>query len=177
MKMIVASLAALSFATPAFAQDWPKQDWPKQDWYVMTVPILSQQAPASTMRDGGANPPYATITGPEVRRDSRPARRQTVALNINSITRAGNKVEVSYFVWSDKSSYTRITSQIDCSKTGEQVVLWQSYDRNFTHLETNDQGFRRIDATSMAVANHACRLPQGHRVGGMSLPEIVQGRS
>jgi hypothetical protein len=173
MKMILGSLAALSFAAPALAQEWPKQDW-----YVLTVPLLSQQAPASTMRDGGASPPYETIAGPAVRPDSRPARRQTVALNINSLSRIGAKVEVSYFVWSDeKSDYTEITSRIDCSRTGEQIVLWRSYDRDLAHVGTSDQGFRRIDATSRAVANYACRLPRDHRVSSKSLPEIVEGRS
>lgn len=173
MKVFIAPLLALVLSTPAFAQEWPKQDW-----YVLTVPLLSSQAPASTMRDGGANPPYEKIIGPQARPDGRPPARQNLALDINSINRTGDALEVTYFVWSDqRSNYTRTTSRIDCSRTGEWVLLSQSYDRDFTPIETNDQTFRRTDATARAVANHACLLPRGHRVSGKSLPEVVRDRS
>ncbi len=42
MKLLIVSMAALSFAAPAFAQEWSKQDW-----RLLQVRPLPQQAPAS----------------------------------------------------------------------------------------------------------------------------------
>jgi hypothetical protein len=61
------------------------------------------------------------------------------------------------------------------SRTGEQVVLWRQYDRDFAHVRTSSQGLRRTDATARAVASSACQARPGHEVSGKSLPEIVRG--
>jgi hypothetical protein len=177
MKMIVVALAALSFASSALAQDWSKQDWPKQDWRLLKVTPLPAQAPASTARDGGAFPPTSWANGDVVRLGGpSPGGRQNIAMDLNSINRVGDSLEVRYFVWPDeKSTYTEITSRIDCSRTGEQVVLWRQYDRDFAYVRTSSQGLRRTDATARAVASSACQARPGHEVSGKSLPEIVRG--
>ncbi|MDR7118119.1 hypothetical protein [Caulobacter sp. BE254] len=172
MKMIVVALAALSFASPALAQEWPKQDW-----RLLKVTPLPEQAPASTAPDGGASPPRPWANGDGLRLGGpSPGSRQNIAVDLNSINRVGDNLEVRYFVWSDeKSTYTEITSRIDCSKTGEQVVLWRQYDRDFAPVRTSSQGVRRTDATARAVAGSACHARPGHQVSGKSFPEIVQG--
>lgn len=178
MKSIVASIAALSFAGLSFAGPAFAQEWPKQDWHLLRVKPTAQQAPASTKRDGGAYPPEAWMTAAAAVQLGGPApgSRQNVAVNLDSLNRVGDKVEVRYFVWPDeKSNYTEITSRIDCSKTGEQVVAWREYDQDFAYVRTGGQGARRTDARARAIASYACHAPRGPDVGGKSLPELVQG--
>ena len=173
MKLLIVSMAALSFAAPAFAQEWPKQGW-----RLLKVTPLPQQAPASSKRDGGAYPPETWMAGGDGVRLGGPApgARQTVAVNLNSLNRIGDKVEVQYFVWpDDKSDYTEITSRIDCSKTGEQIVLAKQYDRDFAYVRTSNEAVRRTDARARAIATYACGSQRGHGVDGKSLPEVVRG--
>ncbi len=96
-----------------------------------------------------------------------PGARQTVAVNLNSINRVGDKVELQYFVWpDDKSDYTEITTRIDCSKTGEQIVLARQYDRDFAYVRTSNEAVRRADARARAIATYACGSQRGHGVDG-----------
>jgi hypothetical protein len=171
MKMILAGLAALSFVAPAAAQEWPKQDW-----RVSTVTNMSAQTPLAAMADGGARPDSSVAYNMVLRNiQAAPAGRQTIALDVNAIRRDGKVALVSYFVWpDDKSSFTEISSRIDCGRTGEQINAMRQYDRDFALVGASDQAMRRTDATARAVATQVCGAARTN-VSGKSLPEIVKG--
>ncbi|WP_029912680.1 hypothetical protein [Caulobacter sp. UNC358MFTsu5.1] len=173
MKSILVCMAALSFAAPALAGEWPKQDW-----RLLKVTPMPQQTPSAAQRDGGASPPQVLATGPVSGRLGGPApgSRQNIALDLNSIDRTGDNVELRYFVWPDgRSEITEVSSRIDCSRTGEQVVSWRRYDRDFVSVGAGEEGVRRTDATARAVAGYACHPSRGQNVSGKSLPEVVRG--
>jgi hypothetical protein len=174
MKKILLALAALSIAGPALAEPWSKQDW-----YVFDVPFSTGQLRVLGVHARGWTPPDILQSGPTTQySDLGRTGRSRIAMDINSIQRVGKILQVRYFVWSDKESgVTEMTSKIDCSKTGETIVRSRDFDENFVQLQTTDGALRRIDTTSIAVADHACRLPRSHRVSDTSLPEIVQGKS
>lgn len=172
MKSILVCVAALSFAAPAFAGEWPKQDW-----RLLKVTPMPQQTPAAAQRDGGASPPQVLLSSSVGGRLGGPApgSRQNIALDLNAIDRVGDKVDVRYFVWPDGgASVTEVASRIDCSRTGEQVVSWRQYDRDFVSVGGGDEGLRRTDATARAVASYACHPGRGQDVSGKSLPEVVR---
>ncbi|MDG2528370.1 hypothetical protein [Caulobacter endophyticus] len=172
MKMILAGLAALSFVAPAAAQEWPQQDW-----RVSKITNMSVQLPISALSDGGVSMTYpAGLYSPE-RRNIRPAPagRQNLAVDVGSIQRQGKVALVRYFVWpEDKSSYTEISSRIDCGRTGEQINAVRVYDEGFSLIGGHDQKLRRTDATARAVATQVCGAARTN-VSGKSLPEIVKG--
>ena len=173
MKSMLVCLAALSLATPALAQEWPRQDWG-----LLKVTPMPQQIPAAAQRDGGASPQQVALAGPVGGRIGGPApgSRQNIALDLDSLQRVGDSVEVRYFVWPDeRSNYVEVASRINCSRTGEQIVSWRRYDRDFAYVAGGDEGARRTDATARAVASYACRPPQGRTVSGKTLPEVVRG--
>lgn len=178
MKATLAALALLSLAGPAFAQDWSRQDWPRQDWYVFSAPVSLGEASPSTLRSGLIDAPPLGMSGPEARPVGvPPAGRVNVAMNIDSINRVGDQVEVRYFVWSDRSGYAEVTSRINCARTGEQVVLSKDYDRGFAPVRTSVESQKRVTPTSMAVATRACHPSQRGRISDKSLPEVVEGAS
>lgn len=169
MKMILAGLAALSFVAPAAAQEWPKQDW-----RVSKVTNGSAQKPFYTAADGGARP-IPSVYAASDRNILAPVGRSNIALDVGSIQREGKVALVRYFVWpDDKSSYTEISSRIDCGRTGEQINAVRQYDRDFALVGGSDQAVRRTDATARAVAVQVCGAVRTN-VSGKSLPEIVKG--
>lgn len=170
MKMILAGLAALSFVAPAAAQEWPKQDW-----RVSRVSNLSAQTPSFYEPDGGARPIQSVYSTSVTFRQPAPTGRSNIALDVGSIRREGKVALVSYFVWpDDKSSYTEISSRIDCGKTGEQINAVRHYDQDFALVGGHDMRLRRTDATARAVAIQVCGAARTN-VSGKSLPELVKG--
>lgn len=172
LKVVLATATALACAAPAHAASWPKQDW-----YVMRLTAVSPSTPPSLRRDGGAYPPALWMTSGDGRLGGpAPGGGRTVALDAKALSRDGRVAEVRYFVWpQDRSSITEVTSRIDCAKTGETVLSWRRYDADFQPVAAGDQGFRRIDRTSLAVANTVCAAAKKGAVSGKSLPEIVSG--
>ena len=173
MKTTLAALALLSLAGPAFAQEWPRQDW-----YVFSAPTTLGDTSYGAMRSGGFTVqmpwdfgPTASPTG--VARGGR----VKVALDINSIDRVGDQIQVRYFVWSDTSGYAEVTSRINCARTGEVVVSSRDYDGDLAPVRTRLENQKRITPISMAVATRACHPSQRGRVSDKSLPEVVEGAS
>ncbi|GGL33301.1 hypothetical protein [Caulobacter rhizosphaerae] len=173
MKASLAALALLSLANPAFAQEWPRQDW-----LVFSAPTTLGDTSYGAMRSGGFTVQMPWDLGPPPL-PSRVARggRVKVALDINSIDRVGDEIQIRYFVWSDRSGYAEVTSRINCARTGEVVVSSRDYDGDWVPVRVRVENQRRITPISMAVATRACHPSQRGRVSGKSLPEVVQGAS
>lgn len=169
MKIIAASLATLFFAAPALAQEWPKEDW-------RILEVIYPSASLPKPRDGGASPIHdASLYAAPRPAPSGPAGRETVALNLASIARTGDSVDVRYFVWSgDKAKITEVSSKIDCGRSGEEVTAWRQYGADFVQARAGEQSFRRVNATSRAVANDVCRASRARVVSDKSLPELLQ---
>jgi hypothetical protein len=171
LKVALTAATALLFAAPAFAEAWPKQDW-----YVMKLTAFSAQSPASAKPDGGARPPMEWMTGANgALGGPSPNAARTVAVDAAALRRDGRIVDLTYYVWAnDKSGVTEVTSRIDCGKTGETVVGWRQYGADLQPVAASDQSFRKIDATSRAVAQKVCSPLKSQSVSGKSLPEMIK---
>lgn len=171
IKLAATAATALLFAAPAYAEAWPKQNWS-----VMKLAALSAQAPTSAKPDGGANPPMDWMTSANgVLGGPSPNAARTVAFDTSAITRNGRTVDLTYYVWAqDKMGVTEVTSRIDCRKTGETVLGLRQYGADLRPVASTQQSFRKIDATSRAVAQKVCAKPKDQAVSGKSLPELFQ---
>lgn len=171
IKIALTAASALLFATPAFAQSWPKQDWS-----VMRLVALSSQAPMSAKADGGARPPMSYETGAsDVLGGPSPNAGLTLAFDASAIRRDGRIVDLTYYVWArDKSGLTEVTSRIDCRKTGETVLGQRQFGAELQPVSSSQQSFRKIDATSRALAMKVCATPKIETVSGKSLPELFK---
>lgn len=176
MKTTLLALAALAIAAPAFAQP----AWPKQDWYVLDVPFSTGQLRVQGVHATGWTPPTVLESGRTASYfgDAGRIGRAWVAIDIGSIQRAGQQLEVRYVQWSDREpGVTEMTSRIDCGKTGETIIQAQDLGEDFARGQAVKLALKRIDPTAMAIANQVCRMPASDRVSGRSLPEIVAGRN
>ena len=171
IKAALTTAAALLFAAPAFAESWPRQDWS-----VMKLAALSARTPASAKPDGGANPPMDWMTGANgVLGGPSPNAARTLAFDASAIRRGGQIVDLTYYVWArDKAGLTEVTSRIDCRKTGETVLGLRQYGADLQPVASTRQSFRKIDATSRAVAQKVCATQKDQIVSGKSLPELFR---